>query len=122
MTSPGCWRTCRENGGWAFLGRLDGHLSPKRVSELLSEALGPHRTGHTLRHRFGTRVYSSSRDIRAVQELFGHASAVTTQRYTGLPDGAMRAAAQGAETPSPPPPRGDLRGCRRRGRGHQLPG
>lgn len=33
-----------------------------------------------------------------MQELLGHASAVTTQRYTGLPDGAMRAAAQGAES------------------------
>ncbi|MDS2172540.1 tyrosine-type recombinase/integrase [Nesterenkonia sp. CL21] len=94
-------RYCHEHGGYAFPGRIDGHLSPKRVSELLSEVLGDSWTGHTLRHRFASRAYAETRDIRAVQELLGHASATTTQRYAAVPDGAMRRAAFGASTLRP---------------------
>lgn len=50
---------------------------------------------HTLRHRFGTQVYRVSHDIRATQELLGHSSVATTQRYVATDEDAMRAAVFG---------------------------
>ncbi len=48
---------------------------------------------HDLRHTFGTVAYEKSHDIRAVQELLGHASVETTQVYTGVGMATKRAAA-----------------------------
>lgn len=79
--------------GWLFPGRIDGHLSPRRVGELVSEVLGPGWTAHTLRHRFATLAYSVERDLRAVQELLGHAKPETTAVYTLVPVEARRRAA-----------------------------
>lgn len=63
-----------------------GHMHVDVIGKRLSELLGPGYTGHTLRHRFATEVYRGSKDIRATQALLGHASTVTTQRYTALVD------------------------------------
>lgn len=83
--------------GWVFPGRIDGHLSASRVSELISEALPPGVTAHMLRHRYGTRAYQlGGRDIRAVQKLLGHAYVSTTQLYTDVDDDAVRRAALAA--------------------------
>jgi site-specific recombinase XerC len=83
--------------GYAFEGRIDGHLSASRVSELISDVLPPGVTAHMLRHRFGTRAYQNGgRDIRAVQELLGHAYVSTTQVYTAVEDSAKRRAALAA--------------------------
>jgi integrase/recombinase XerC len=47
---------------------------------------------HTLRHRFASRAYRGTRNLRAVQTLLGHASIATTERYTAVDDAEMRAA------------------------------
>lgn len=83
--------------GYLFPGRIDGHLSAARVSELISDALPPGVTAHQLRHRYGTRAYNlGGKDLRAVQELLGHAYATTTQIYVGVEDDAIRRAAAAA--------------------------
>ncbi|MDF2555233.1 MAG: tyrosine-type recombinase/integrase [Microbacterium sp.] len=82
--------------GYAFPGQVDGHLSAAYVSKLMSRALPDGVTAHMLRHRFASRAYGAQRDIRAVQELLGHSSVATTQVYTKVPDGALRAAVNAA--------------------------
>jgi integrase len=82
--------------GYAFPGRIDGHLSAAYISKLVSRALPEGATAHMLRHRFASRAYSAQRDIRAVQELLGHSSVATTQVYTKVPDGALRAGVEAA--------------------------
>lgn len=83
--------------GFVFPGREDGHLSASYVSKLVSRALPAKVTAHMLRHRFASRAYlGTGRDIRAVQELLGHASVATTQVYTRVPDGALRAGVEAA--------------------------
>ena len=49
-------------------------------------------TLHGLRHRFATAVYRATRDIIVVQQLLGHASVATTQRYLAFTDDSLRAA------------------------------
>lgn len=87
--------------GYAFPGRIDGHLSPRRVGELVSDVLGPGWTAHTLRHRYATLAYAVERDLRAVQEILGHARPDTTAIYTLIPDEARRRAALGAARQMP---------------------
>lgn len=82
--------------GWLFPGQQSGHLSAQHVSKLISRAM-PGATAHQLRHRYATRAYQlGGRDIRAVQELLGHASVSTTQVYTGVEGDALRRAAAAA--------------------------
>lgn len=79
--------------GYIFPGQDHGHLSAAYISKLISRTLPGQWTAHTLRHRFASRAYiGSGKDIRAVQELLGHASVATTQIYTAIPDDAKRAA------------------------------
>lgn len=81
--------------GWLFPGQIDGHLSSSYVSKLMSRALPDAWTAHTLRHRFASRAYiGAAKDIRAVQELLGHASVATTQIYTAVEDDVMRRAVE----------------------------
>lgn len=76
-----------------FPGQQPGtHMTPGNVTKILSWALGAGYTGHTLRHRFASKAYEGSRDLRAVQELLGHSRPETTARYTLVPDDAMRQA------------------------------
>ncbi len=89
-------RTILAADGWLFPGNLDGHLSAAYVSKLIARVL-PGASAHQLRHRFATRAYQlGGRDIRAVQELLGHASVATTQIYTGVESEAVRRAALAA--------------------------
>lgn len=82
--------------GWAFPNGHGCHLSPGHVSRLLSRAMPPGWTAHTLRHRCATVAYAGTRDLLAVSALLGHSRPETTQRYVLLPDDAVRAAVRAA--------------------------
>lgn len=56
--------------------------------------LSRHVKSHDMRATFGTAAYEKSKDLRAVQELLGHADAKTTQVYTGVSTATKRAAAE----------------------------
>jgi len=79
-----------DAAGYAFPGKIDGHLSPWWVGKLVSRLLPAGWTTHTLRHRFATVSYAEDHDVFAVQDLMGHASPATTLRYVQLPDDAKR--------------------------------
>lgn len=78
--------------GWVFPNGLGSHLSPGHVSKLMSHALPFDWTGHTLRHRMASVAYEHTRDLLAISAILGHARLETTQRYTKMPDNALRAA------------------------------
>lgn len=82
--------------GWVFPNGLGGPLTPGHVSRLLSAAMPPGWTAHTLRHRCATVAYAGTRDLLAVSQLLGHSRPETTQRYVRLPADALRAAAAAA--------------------------
>ncbi|KMV23312.1 tyrosine-type recombinase/integrase [Mycobacterium heckeshornense] len=83
-------------GGYVFPGRIDGHISPDRVGRLVSKAMPPGWSMHKLRHRFATRGYAGTGNLRAVQEALGHVSVATTQRYTAVSSRDIRAVSEAA--------------------------
>lgn len=83
-------RACRAGGGYAFPGRINGHLSAPRVGRIVSGLLPEGVSMHALRHRFATLAHGVDHDLLVVQALLGHASVETTRRYVLTDPAALR--------------------------------
>jgi integrase/recombinase XerD len=81
---------------WAVLSARGNRLSRMRIWELVQEhaaaaGIPPGIGPHTLRHSFATHLVAGGVDLRHVQEMLGHASIATTQRYTHVDAGRLKA-------------------------------
>ncbi|WP_406813965.1 tyrosine-type recombinase/integrase [Mycobacterium sp. M23085] len=85
-----------------FPGQIDGHVSPDYVGRLVSKAMPQGWSMHKLRHRFATRGFLGTGNLRAVQEALGHTSVATTQRYTAVAQRDLRAVSEAAAWPIQP--------------------
>ncbi len=113
--SPDLWEILRPHVAGRGPGPLwrtatGGKVTGKYISEHVGDALdglGLRARHHSGRHRFGRKFYKATRDIRATQEVLGHASLSTTQIYT---EGATPVITTGVCKVT-----GPLKGLKRRG-------
>lgn len=74
-------------------GRFGGSQHPQSTNKIITRVTG--YNPHSLRHAGATAAYRATGNLRAVQEMLGHASMATTQRYLHLNQDERRAAAAG---------------------------
>ena len=83
------------HSGPLFLSKLRRRITTQAVGDVLEKYLRKstiqlHVTPHKLRHSFATHLLNNGADLRAVQELLGHASLSTTQIYTHVTTARMK--------------------------------
>jgi integrase/recombinase XerC len=84
-----------------FRAKRGGPLSPRHVQALVQTlrgrlGLSDRVTPHAFRHAFATHLLGAGADLRSIQDLLGHASLSTTQRYTQVDAAGLLAAYQAA--------------------------